>query len=119
MGRVTRGGRGWGVNLYEVVRWGNDSSDPIQGGPGGPDTCFLVQAATPEEAASLADCELAGLPHGRVPPAADVVYLLGVSAAAESCIIRGPYVEHAVNRGWRAWGRGPGSADWVESAPRP
>ena len=102
--------------LFEVVRWGNDSADPDDGGPNGPDTCFLVRAETPAEAAVLADAELRAAAASRVPPRADVVHLLGESSSSESepRVVRGPYLEHAFNRGWRAWQREDGAIAWVE-----
>lgn len=38
------------MQLFEVIRWGNDSDDPVIGGPNGPDTCFLVRADSIEQA---------------------------------------------------------------------
>lgn len=104
------------MKLYEVVRWGNDAADADDGGPNGPDTCFLVQTDTPADAARLADAELLAAAPVRVPPRADVVHLLGESASSEvgPRIVRGPYLEHAFNRGWRAWQRDRGADDWVE-----
>src|SRR5262245_9984113 len=95
------------MNLYEVIRWGNDSSDPYEGGPNGRDTCFLVRAATPEEAAALADVILAIMPHERVQPWSHAINLLGADGGTDPKprVLRGPYVQHAYDYGWRAWHR--------------
>ncbi|WP_211368307.1 hypothetical protein [Pseudoxanthomonas gei] len=61
--------------LFEVIRWGNDSEDPVTGGPDGSDTCFLVRAASVEEAALLADRDLAAITHRYVVPWTHAVYL--------------------------------------------
>lgn len=50
------------MQLYEVIRWGNDSDDPLTGGSSGPDTCFLVRADSMEQAAALVDNESAKTP---------------------------------------------------------
>ena len=104
------------LHLYEVVRWGNDSLDADDGGPNGADTCFLVRAERVEEAARLADVELAAAAPERVPPRADVVHLLGDSRSTETepRILRGPWLENAFNRGWRVWQRERDSDAWIE-----
>ncbi len=91
------------MNLYEVIRWGNESDDPITGGPNGPDTCFLVRASTPEEAATQTDAQLAGMPHKFVAGWSSAVYLLGTDGGTdpEPRVLRGPYIEHAFCWGWR------------------
>lgn len=102
------------MNLYEVIRWGNDSS-PF--GPDGEDTCYLVRASRPEEAASLVDPLLAALPHERVAPFAHAVYHIGFDAdsQAEAQVLRGPYIQHALQFGkWQIWHRDEPDGAWVE-----
>ena len=102
--------------LFEVIRWGNDSEDPLTGGPNGPDTCFLVRAGSVEEAALLADRCLATLPHTRVVPWSGAVYLLGTDGGTDTsaCLLRGPYVQSAYRYGWRHWYREAQDEAWQE-----
>ena len=104
------------VQLFEVIRWGNDSDDVQTGGPNGPDTCFLVRAASVEQAAGLVDDELARMPSEFVQPWADAVYLLGTegSQEADPRILRGPYIQNAYRFGWRHWYRDERDEPWVE-----
>ena len=104
------------MQLYEVIRWGNDEDDPFTGGPNGHDTCFLVRAKSLEQAVQLADAQLARMPHRRVQPWADAVYLLGEDSteANEPLILRGPYVQSAYRYGWRHWYREEPNGSWVE-----
>ncbi|WP_382157649.1 hypothetical protein [Hydrogenophaga sp. ANAO-22] len=104
------------MNLYEVIRWGNDSDDVFTGGPNGPDTCFLVRAGSVEQAASLADAELARRPSPVVENWAGAVHLLGVEQARDDVprVLRGPYIQHAYTHGWRCWHRDAPSDPWVE-----
>jgi hypothetical protein len=104
------------LNLYEVIRWGNESDHPLTGGPDGPDTCFLVRASTPEQAAALADAVLAGMPCQFVQGWSHAVYLLGADAASnpDSRVLRGPYVQHAHCYDWRSWHRTARDDPWVE-----
>lgn len=102
------------MQLFEVIRWGNDSDDPLTGGPNGPDTCFLVRADSVEQAAALVDPVLAA---NRVEPShAGAVYLLGADAGAapDARILRGPYVQHAYRHGWRHWDRAAPGESWIE-----
>ena len=101
------------MQLFEVIRWGNDSDDPVTGGPSGPDTCFLVRAESVQQAAQLVDRLAAG--HGE-RPTADAVYLLGAdqSAQTEPRVLRGPYIQHAYRHGWRHWYRDDADAPWIE-----
>jgi hypothetical protein len=103
------------VELYEVIRWGNDSPDRDFGGPDGPDTCFLVRAGSVEEAAILADALLINLPHERVQPWSHAVYHLGtdVGADPEPRVLRGPYVHRAFCHGWRQWHRQDRAGAWA------
>lgn len=101
------------MQLFEVIRWGNDSDDPFTGGPDGADTCFLVRASSVEDAARLVDDALAsGTPRAH----AGAVYLLGteLSTQEEPRILRGPYLQHAYRHGWRHWYRDDVDAPWVE-----
>lgn len=104
------------MRIFEVIRWGNDSGDPLAGGANGPDTCFLVRADTVEEAARLADVRLAALPHERVSPWAHAVYLLGDDLGSREAplILRGPYIQSAYCHGWRQWHRDERNDPWVE-----
>src|SRR5690606_29660403 len=104
------------MQLFEVIRWGNDSDDPLTGGPNGPDTCFLVRADSVEEAARLADQRLATLPHANVLPRSDAVYLLGMDAGTDDTagVLRGPYVQSAYRYGWRHWYREEQGEPWLE-----
>ncbi len=104
------------MQIYEVIRWGNDSDDPMTDGPNGPDTCFLVRASSIEEAAGLADARLIALPHARVVPWAHAVYLLGSESVAADVprILRGPYVQPAYCHGWRQWHRDEQDRAWQE-----
>ncbi len=102
--------------LFEVIRWGNASTDPITGGPDGADTCFLVRAESVEQAATLVDCELAREPSPVVAAWAGAAYLLGSeqSQDAEPRILRGPYIQHAYRYGWRHWYREERDGAWLE-----
>ena len=102
--------------LYEVVRWGNNESED---GPDGADTCFLVRAASPEQAATLADAHLRDMPHERVQPWAHAVYLLGTDVGGEhdARVLRGPYLQHAFCHGWRQWHREAREDAWAEWHP--
>ena len=105
------------MQLFEVIRWGNDSDHPIVGGPNGPDTCFLIRAGSVEDAAALADSELDRLPHARVVPWAHAIYLLGTDAGVQqtSQVLRGPYVQSAYRYGWRHWYREEQDEPWQET----
>jgi len=104
------------MQLYEVIRWGNDSDDPLTGGSSGPDTCFLVRADAVEQAATLVDKELARTPSELVRSWAGAVYLLGTDAASGSNaqILRGPYIQNAYRYGWRHWYRDERDEPWTE-----
>lgn len=104
------------MQLFEVIRWGNDSDDPTVGGPDGHDTCFLVRADSVEEAAVLADRALRTLPHQRVAPWADAIYLLGIDTGVEHTarVLRGPYIQSAYRHGWRHWYRDERDGPWQE-----
>lgn len=115
------------MHLYEVIRWGNDSDDPLTGGPNGPDTCFLVRAQNIEAAAALVDRELRAMQRESTTEHAAVVawwatavYLLGDDAgsvadgAGDAMILRGPYFQHAHRHGWRHWYREAAHEQWVE-----
>ena len=107
------------MQLFEVIRWGNDSDDPVVGGPNGRDTCFLVRAESIEQAASLVDRRLKTMPSDIVVPWCGAIYLLGTDASTheEACILRGPYVETAYRYGWRHWYREERDEPWQERAP--
>lgn len=104
------------MQLFEVIRWGNDSDNPLTGGPNGPDTCFLVRASSVEEAALLADRRLATLPHQNVSPWAHTVYLLGTDGGTDATpqLLRGPYIQAAYCYGWRHWYRDEQDEPWQE-----
>lgn len=104
------------MRLYEVVRWGNASDDPLSGGPDGVDTCFLVRAGSVEAAAVLVDHVLAASHGETVASFAAAVYLLGdeLSSDPEPRILRGPYLQHAYRHGWRHWYRDDPAERWVE-----
>ncbi len=103
--------------LFEVIRWGNASTDAFTGGPDGADTCFLVRAGAVEQAAALVDRQLALTPSDIVPAWAGATYLLGeefTHDTEEARILRGPYLQHAYRHGWRHWYRDDADAPWVE-----
>lgn len=104
------------MNLYEIIRWGNDSDCPFTGGPNGPDTCFLVRADTVEAAAGLADRELARMPSTQVRDWAGAVYLLGADGGTDATprVLRGPYIQSAYCYGWRQWQRETQDGQWTE-----
>lgn len=104
------------MQLFEVIRWGNDSDDPLTGGPNGPDTCFLVRAGSVEAAAVLADRQLALLPHVHVQPWSHAIYLIGedVGTEDEAKVLRGPYEQSAYRHGWRHWYRNERGEPWLE-----
>src|SRR5436190_22595491 len=95
------------LNLFKVIRWGNESDDPVTGGPNGPDTCFLVRASTVEEAAALVDAVLAGMPSEYVQGWSHAICLIGTDGGTDPQprVLRGPYIQHAFNHGWRQWHR--------------
>jgi hypothetical protein len=110
----------WGrmmLNLYEVVRYGNDSDNIFSGGPNGPDTCFLVRANSPEAAAGLVDPILARNPHERVKPWSQLIYLLAgdCESGNKPAVLRGPYEAHAYCHDWRSWNRNKQGEPWGES----
>ncbi|WP_148715169.1 hypothetical protein [Chitinolyticbacter meiyuanensis] len=102
------------MNLYEVIRWGNDGCDPYRGGPNGDDTCLLVRAATPEQAATLADPVLARLGNVHVAGWAQAIYQLGIDTGSdrEARVLRGPYLQHAYRHGWPSWQRDQPEGAW-------
>ncbi|AOS78600.1 hypothetical protein BN948_02956 [Hydrogenophaga intermedia] len=104
------------MNLYEVIRWGNDADDPFTGGPDGADTCFLVRAGSVEQAAELVDADLRKLKPQRAAAFVEAVYLLGTEQSTEGTprLLRGPYVQHAHRHGWRHWYRDEEGGAWVE-----
>lgn len=104
------------MKLYEVIRWGNDSDDPLTGGSNGPDTCFLVRAGSVEEAVGLVDPMLSRESGGEVRSFASAVYLLGTDSSAQEQprVLRGPYIENAYRHGWRHWYREEPGDPWVE-----
>ncbi|WP_202593388.1 hypothetical protein [Ferriphaselus sp. R-1] len=106
------------LNLYEVVRYGNDSECVFSGGPNGPDTCFLVRAASPEAAAAIVDPILARMSHERVRPWAHQIHWLGEdrSTGEIAQLLRGPYVEHAYGHSWPTWQRGDKGDVWEEKS---
>lgn len=103
-----------GLQLFEVVRWGNESDDPVTGGGNGPDTCFLVRASSRDEAVALVDAVLARMPSDYVEPWAHLVHLIGTEASIEDDprILRGPYIEHAYGHGWQTWSRNEPGDPW-------
>lgn len=105
------------MQLYEVIRWGNDSDDPVTGGPDGPDTCFLVRADSVEQAAALVDERLAEMPIGIASRWSRAVYHLGIDASSQPSarILRGPYIQHAYRYGWRHWYRRELEEPWAET----
>lgn len=109
------------MRLYEVIRWGNDSDDPVTGGPNGWDTCFLIRAGSVEEAARLADRHLATLPQANVVPWSGAVYLLGTDTGTDdtAMLLRGPYVQTAYRHGWRHWYRESRDEPWQEKVATP
>nr|WP_295383225.1 hypothetical protein [Pseudoxanthomonas sp.] len=108
------------MQIFEVIRWGNDCADPVTGGPNGPDTCFLVRAGTVEEAADLVDARLAMLTHEQVQPWSHAIYLMGEDLASreDARILRGPYIQSAYCHGWRQWHRDEKGEPWQEKTVR-
>lgn len=111
------------MHIYEVVRWGNASDDPLTGGSSGPDTCFLVRAPNVEAAAALVDRELSLMRRdcdteagNEIDWSSGAIYLLGDDTGSEdeARILRGPYYQHAYRHGWRHWYREEDGAGWVE-----
>ncbi|GJG97658.1 hypothetical protein [Cupriavidus pauculus] len=103
------------MNLYEVIRWGNESDDPFTGGANGLDTCFLVRAESVEQAGQLADAVLRTT-KGELAKWAEVIHLLGAeqSAQRDARVLRGPYLQHAYRHGWRHWTRPDAVSGWIE-----
>ena len=108
-----------GLNLYEVIRWGNESDDLFTGGPNGPDTCFLVRADSAEAAAALADEMLADMPNEFVENWSSAIYLLGADLGSDPKprVLRGPYIQHALCHGWQQWLRHTPQEPWAELRP--
>lgn len=104
------------LQLYEVIRWGNDSDNIYSGGPNGPDTCFLVHAESVEQAAAIVDAELVRSPAKRVENWAGAIFLLGTDQRSTygARIVRGPYIQHAYYYGWRHWYRNYQDHPWEE-----
>ncbi|WP_372013851.1 hypothetical protein [Pseudoxanthomonas sp. 10H] len=108
------------MDLYEVVRWGNDSDDPVTGGGNGPDTCFLVHATSVEEAAAVVDYQLSRKDAPDEADCASLVQLLGSGhRAPRAQVVRGPYVQSAYGFGLRRWSRIERGDPWVEVDPAP
>jgi hypothetical protein len=102
------------LSTYFVARWGS-----VPEGADGPDTNFLVAARTVEEAGQLADKCLRGYPVHNGPNVRNFVSLvmrLGTSATKNPTVIHGPWVSHAIVRGFRdqeVWGRDRARGPWV------
>jgi MORN repeat variant len=95
------------MKLFEVSRWGNEED-----GSNGSDTNYLVCAHDHEEAATLV--------REREPNLAAITELGVCSADVErSVILRGPYIEHKLERGtyFTLWSWDPRGLDvWVPTA---
>jgi hypothetical protein len=106
------------MNIYEIIRWGNESDCEFDGGPDGSDTCFIVRADNVEDAAKLADVRLKNCTHERVAAYSQAAYLIGTDAGDgdDQIILRGPYYQHAYRYGWRMWERDAGDGVWYENA---
>ncbi len=111
------------MKLYEVVFWGNSGSTD-----GDKDTIYLVRA--PDFMAAVEEVstnEHSSKRSGNRDSLAHMVHEIGLDTApfaqkAGTQILRGPYFEHAFNRGWRSWERkiegSDYTAEWLESSPQ-
>lgn len=81
------------MNLYSVLRWGNEESED---GPDGYDTEFLVKASSIDEAAKLVDEALRKIPPGnsRVQRFCHSISEVGISHSLDQTpkILFGPLV---------------------------
>lgn len=101
------------MKLYEVIFWGS------RGDANAEDTIYLVRARDFRTAADFVSLHASFSDHcGARGPAADIVHELGTDTSfgsgSATQILRGPYFAFAYNRGWRAWRRERGGADWKE-----
>ena len=102
------------MQLFEMIRWGNDLDDPMISGPNGLDTCFLVRALSIESAAILADAELRNTASAEIRAWTNCAYLLGDALGDDPSerVLRGPYLQSAYNHGWQQWLREDRDSDW-------
>lgn len=105
------------MHLYEVIRWGNDSDDVVDGGPNGSDTCFLVRADSAEEAGEMADAVLRRITKTGFTTYSTAIHLLGTDGGKDktALILRGPYYQNAYRHGWRLWERDSEDGPWYEN----
>ena len=85
------------MNTYFVSRWGN-----VADGANGPDTNFLVAAASVEEAGRLSDACLLDHPWFNGPNVCaftNMVTELGTSLVEKPTVIHGPWIMNAILRG--------------------
>ena len=104
------------MQRFEAIRFGNDSDNVFSGGHDGADTCFLVRAGSVEQAAGLADRELARMPDGQVAPWCGMACLpgTGLSTDGDARVLRSPCIQHAYRHGWRHWYLGAREGPWTE-----
>ncbi len=100
------------MKLYEVIFWGSDGSHPSK------DTIYLVRAHDFKAAVDEVRTNASSSHHdGQRFPLAHVVYEVGEDLSVlpedHARILRGPYVESAYNRGWRAWHRKIEGSDYT------
>lgn len=92
------------LRLWEVTRWGNDE-DPATG----LDTNYLVVAPDHETAARLVEQR-----GDRAESLLELGACAPVSASAEACVVRGPYLEHKLNPAFfTEWSRDDELQTWV------
>jgi hypothetical protein len=100
------------MNLYIVVRWGNDGSADKANGE---DTIFLVRAVNHASAATLAEGQLERL-STHVQPFANVVQEIGIESinSDEPLVLIGPAYEFFSkgNLGYGSWIRDDPQDDW-------
>lgn len=99
------------MNLYEVIKYGNDRFPP---GHEGTDTAFIVRAATLDEAAALVLPKLKVLADDFIAPSIDVVHVVGqeMSKDGEPMVLWGPIFQLAPNRRWESWRRSSDGFYW-------
>ncbi|MBN8420891.1 MAG: hypothetical protein J0L73_18385 [Verrucomicrobia bacterium] len=110
------------MNLYEVIFYSSYGKTD-----GDEDTIYLVSAPDFMSAIEAVWCNASSSNHGGERfPLADVVHEIGMDSsrhaeAAETRIIRGPFIQCAYNYGWKSWRRkmdgSEKTTEWEETFP--
>jgi hypothetical protein len=103
------------MNLYVVIRWGNEASPD---GPNGTDTTYLVRAPDRESAISLVEQLLREEAATKVVPYANVCIQLGTDSSLidEATVLLGPIIQNFHNNGYPIlWVRHYDDEAWISA----